>query len=83
MRKINLNIAYDILGWDFIEKVLEGLDFLKNFMGWIWFVLKQSYILLSLSSEAHGYFHGGRGVRQEDPTSLPLFFGQCNTSLES
>nr|GEW08179.1 RNA-directed DNA polymerase, eukaryota, reverse transcriptase zinc-binding domain protein [Tanacetum cinerariifolium] len=71
--QIDIQKAYDTVSWNFMEKALLGFGFHSTMINWIMQCITSSKFSLCLNGESHGYFKGGRGLRQGDPISPYLF----------
>nr|GEY36281.1 RNA-directed DNA polymerase, eukaryota, reverse transcriptase zinc-binding domain protein [Tanacetum cinerariifolium] len=71
--KIDLQKAYDTVNWNFLEAILINFGFHKRMVEWIMVCVKSAGFLICINGERHGYFKGGRGLRQGDSISPYLF----------
>ncbi|GJZ93434.1 RNA-directed DNA polymerase, eukaryota, reverse transcriptase zinc-binding domain protein [Tanacetum coccineum] len=71
--QIDIQKAYDTVNWNFMENVLIGFGFHRTMVNWIMQCISSSKFSICLNGNAHGYFKGGRGLRQGDPISPYLF----------
>ncbi|GKA37485.1 copia protein [Tanacetum coccineum] len=71
--KIDLQKAYDTVNWDFLEIILNNFGFHQKMVGWIMKCVRATGFSMCINEERHGYFKGGRGLRQRDPMSPYLF----------
>ncbi|GJY63013.1 RNA-directed DNA polymerase, eukaryota, reverse transcriptase zinc-binding domain protein [Tanacetum coccineum] len=71
--KIDLQKAYDTISWKFLEAILINFRFHQKMVGWIMKCVTTAGFSICLNGERHGYFKGGRGLRQGDPMSPYLF----------
>ncbi|GKD83620.1 RNA-directed DNA polymerase, eukaryota, reverse transcriptase zinc-binding domain protein [Tanacetum coccineum] len=71
--KIDLQIAYDTISWEFLKETLVMFGFHNTMVSWIMTCVISSKFSINVNGERVGYFKGGRGLRQEDPISPYLF----------
>ncbi|GJT27388.1 RNA-directed DNA polymerase, eukaryota, reverse transcriptase zinc-binding domain protein, partial [Tanacetum coccineum] len=71
--QIDIQKAYDTVNWSFMEKTLFGFGFHRTMINWIMQCITSSKFSIYLNGETHGYFKGGRGLRQGDLISPYLF----------
>ncbi|XP_074283048.1 uncharacterized protein LOC141607596 [Silene latifolia] len=76
MFKLDLQKAYDIIEWKFVDQMLEDLKFPRKFKGMVMECLTTQTYTLNLNGAHFGYFQGRRRLRQGDPIS-PLLFCIC------
>ncbi|KAL9227921.1 hypothetical protein vseg_003556 [Gypsophila vaccaria] len=74
--KIDLQKAYDSVEWNFVDQMLDHLQFPLDFKTMIMECITSPSYSLSLNGEMFGFFKGKRGLRQGDPLS-PLIFTIC------
>ncbi|GJR17401.1 RNA-directed DNA polymerase, eukaryota, reverse transcriptase zinc-binding domain protein [Tanacetum coccineum] len=71
--KIDIQKAYDTMNWKFLEKPLRLFGFHSTMVHWIMTCVTSPSYTICLNGERHGFFKGGRGLRQRDPLSPYLF----------
>ncbi|XP_047250114.1 uncharacterized protein LOC107876864 [Capsicum annuum] len=71
--KIDLQKAYDMVNWEFLQEVLVGYGFPSDFVHIIMTCVTSTYFTVKVNGEGHGYFPGKRGLRQGDLISSLLF----------
>ncbi|GJS87390.1 RNA-directed DNA polymerase, eukaryota, reverse transcriptase zinc-binding domain protein [Tanacetum coccineum] len=71
--KIDIAKAYDTVNWGFLVDILIQFGFLEKMVQWIKTCVKTTSFSININCENHGYFKGGRGLRQGDPISPYLF----------
>ncbi|XP_074304746.1 uncharacterized protein LOC141639537 [Silene latifolia] len=74
--KLDLQKAYDLIEWTFVDQMLEALHFPEKFRRMIMLCISTPTYTLNLNGAQFGYFPGRRGLRQGDPIS-PLIFCIC------
>ncbi|GJS40876.1 RNA-directed DNA polymerase, eukaryota, reverse transcriptase zinc-binding domain protein [Tanacetum coccineum] len=71
--KIDIQKAYDTVSWAFLENIMLKFGFHPVMVNWIMTCVKTSKFSICVNGETHGYFEGGKGLRQGDPISPYLF----------
>ena len=72
--KLDLNKAYNMLQWDFLEEVLLKFCFSNKFVGWIMGCIKGSKFSVLVNRSPTEWFASTKGLRQGDPITPYLFF---------
>ncbi|RVW27576.1 hypothetical protein CK203_097514 [Vitis vinifera] len=69
MCKLNIEKAYDHVGWKFLLVVLKQMGFGERWIKWIeWCISTVRYSIL-INGSPSGFFQSSRGLRQGDPLS--------------
>nr|GEV81671.1 hypothetical protein [Tanacetum cinerariifolium] len=71
--KVDIQKAYDIVDWRFLDSILKGFGFHPTMVKWIMACVTSTSFSVSLNGNVHGFFKGKRGLRQSDPLSRYLF----------
>ncbi|GJZ77020.1 RNA-directed DNA polymerase, eukaryota, reverse transcriptase zinc-binding domain protein [Tanacetum coccineum] len=71
--KIDIKKAYDTVNWKFLEKVLGMFGFHSKMVYCIMTCVATPSYIIGLNGYRHGFFKGGRGLRQGDPLFSYLF----------
>ncbi|GJR50539.1 RNA-directed DNA polymerase, eukaryota, reverse transcriptase zinc-binding domain protein [Tanacetum coccineum] len=71
--KIDIQKAYDTVDWKFLETTLRLFGFHSKMVDWIMACVSTPSYTICINGERHGFFKGGRGLRQGDPMSPYLF----------
>ena len=73
LMKIDLQKAYDIISWEFLDEMLSAPGFPTTFKGLIMECVSTPMFSIILNGTMRGFFKSSRGLRQGDPISLLLF----------
>ncbi|XP_062114408.1 uncharacterized protein LOC133825493 [Humulus lupulus] len=71
--KIDISKAYDTVDWNFVEDMLNALNFPARFVQLVMICIKSTSYSLLMNGRIQGGFQGAKGLRQGDPLS-PLIF---------
>ena len=71
--KVDLTLTYDLVEWDFLLAILQLMNFSPRFCGWIRECATTPHFSVKINGQLHGFFRGGRGLRQGDLLSPYLF----------
>ncbi|GKD67625.1 RNA-directed DNA polymerase, eukaryota, reverse transcriptase zinc-binding domain protein [Tanacetum coccineum] len=71
--KIDVQKAYDTINWDFLKKTLNRFGFHSKMVQWVMTCVSSHAYYVCINGDKHGYFKGGKGLRQGDHISPCLF----------
>ncbi|XP_059288913.1 secreted RxLR effector protein 78-like [Lycium ferocissimum] len=71
--KLDMSKANDRLSWLFLTKVLRHFGFCETLIDMVWRLVSNSWYLVLINSNSHGFIRSTRGVKQGDPLSPTLF----------
>ncbi|GJU23248.1 hypothetical protein Tco_1156590 [Tanacetum coccineum] len=70
---LDIQKAYDMVDWKFLETILVGFGFHPKMVQWIMVYVSGASYSIHVNGNLHGWFKGKRGLQQGDPLSLYLF----------
>jgi len=73
MMKIDLEMAYDSIHWDFLRELMVSLRFPTIFSKWAMAFISPTSFMIGMNGGEYGSFEGGRGLRQAGPLSPSIF----------
>lgn len=73
MVKVDIQIAYDLVEWSFLEQILHALHFPTKFINWVLAYVKTVSYSILLNKCPLEPFEAKRELRQGDPLSPYLF----------
>nr|GEU89886.1 histidine kinase 3 [Tanacetum cinerariifolium] len=71
--QIDIHNAYDTVSWSFLAEILGKFGFHKKMVAWIMTCVRSTSFSICLNGDSHGFFIGGRRLRQGD-LILPYLF---------
>ncbi|KAJ9555885.1 hypothetical protein OSB04_010499 [Centaurea solstitialis] len=71
--KIDIQKAYDSVDWRFLCMILDRMGFHPIMRHWIMEIVCTTSFSVMVNGDSHGFFKGGRGLRQGCPLSPYLF----------
>ena len=71
--KLDLEKAYDLIEWDFIEKMLKQLNFNDKWINWVMTCISSVNFSVLVNDTPGKTFKPTRGIRQGDPLAPYIF----------
>nr|GEY90012.1 RNA-directed DNA polymerase, eukaryota, reverse transcriptase zinc-binding domain protein [Tanacetum cinerariifolium] len=71
--KIDLQKAYDTINWDFLKATMTKFQFPSKMIIFIMTCVSSASFFICINGDRHGYFKGGRGLRQGHLISPYMF----------
>nr|GEU60225.1 RNA-directed DNA polymerase, eukaryota [Tanacetum cinerariifolium] len=79
--KVDFKKAYDSVRWDYLDDVLNKFGFGLKWRNWIHNCLNSSKGSILVNGSPTGEFHFRKGLKQCDPLSPLLFYGEPSSFL--
>jgi retron-type reverse transcriptase len=71
--KLDYEKAYDRIGWNFLDYMLETRNFGPNFRRYVKAILHHGSLCVRINDINNNYFVAGKGLKQGDPLSPILY----------
>ena len=71
--KLDIEIAYDNISWEFLYQVMGRMGFDSRWMSWIKWCISTASFSVMFNNSLAGFFQSSRGMRQGDPLFPYLF----------
>src|SRR4051812_32768441 len=71
--KIDFQKAFDSMDWDYLNFVMEKMEFHKKWKGWISICLNSTIVSILVNGSPTSKFRMEKGLRKSDPLSSFLF----------